>query len=175
MRPIWPWASLARLWALAISWDMLRRYLENSAESAKSTAPSLRGRGSLRVAVSTRGIMSRARQEAVGGILQVPLRLVRRTELAPSRLPRRSTNLSGFAAAGIRARSRRNSSGGGNWLVPRRAETCRGRYEWPKRRGELGSPGASLARLDKLKHVPRPQRAELDLLNAPPRARLWIR
>jgi radical SAM superfamily enzyme YgiQ (UPF0313 family) len=38
------------------------------------------------------------------------LQLVRRAELALSRLPRRPTNFSGFAAACLRARSRRNST-----------------------------------------------------------------
>jgi hypothetical protein len=75
------------------------------------------------------------------------LQLVWRAELALSRLPRCPTSFSGFAATGVRVRSRSNSSGSGDPFVPRQAETCPGPYEWPKPRGELRSP-------DKLKHVP---------------------
>jgi hypothetical protein len=65
--------------------------------------------------------------------------LVRRTEFALSQLPRRPTNFSGFAAAGVRARSRTNSSSC-DWLVPRPAEIFRGRYEWPEPKCELRLP-----------------------------------
>ena len=55
--------------------DKLKRYLQDSAESAKSTAPS---RGALWARLSksccfNAAIMSRARKQAVGGVLQVPL------------------------------------------------------------------------------------------------------
>ena len=52
--------------------DKLKGYLRNSAESAKSTAPS-RWRLSWCACFNT-GIMSRARKRAVGGISQVPLK-----------------------------------------------------------------------------------------------------
>jgi len=54
--------------------DKLQRDSQNAAESAKSTAPSRS-----RLSKSSRfnaGIMSRARKQAVGGILQIPLQLV---------------------------------------------------------------------------------------------------
>src|ERR1035441_9901686 len=51
---------------------MLQRDLQNSAESAKSTAPS-RPRLSKSCCFNA-GIMSRARKQAVCGILQVPLK-----------------------------------------------------------------------------------------------------
>jgi len=62
----------------------LRRYLQNSVESAKSTAPS---RGALWAQLSkgycfNAGIMSRARKQAVGEILQVPLQTRARKQMA---------------------------------------------------------------------------------------------
>ena len=72
-----------------------------------------------------------------------------------------SLSLSRRAELALRARSRRNSSGCGNWLVPRRAEACRGRYEWPRHRGELRS-------LDKLKHVPQRSARKLSAVSFQP-------
>jgi hypothetical protein len=92
-----------------------------------------------------------------GGELRSPLEvgLVRGTCFSLS--GERGAPLAGFHAnRQISPASRRgvfgheaeeNSSGCGGRPAPRRAETCRGRYEWPNSRGELRSP-------DKLKHVP---------------------